>query len=237
MTAFFTLFYYTLNKSFIDFLKGKIPLTIYLDMIFLLNLFCNWMILLLTKLLVRTDTKWYRILLGSIFASLLVPLTLYFPHSIFTSVLVKLLYFILILFCNLMILLLTKLLVRTDTKWYRILLGSIFASLLVPLTLYFPHSIFTSVLGKLVYSILIVWCTFGFHSLHNLGRNLFVFYFVSFAIGGGLFGIHFILQYSILDTAIFYPKNVYGNEISFLFIIIVFPLISLFINFRMFRHV
>src|SRR5690625_1920003 len=156
MTAFFTLFYYTLNKSFID-LKGKIPLTIYLDMIFLLNLFYNWMILLLTKLLVRTDTKWYRILLGSIFASLLVPLTLYFPHSIFTSV-----------------------------------------------------------LGKLAYSILIVWCTFGFHSLHNLGRNLFVFYFVSFAIGGGLFGIHFILQYSILDTAILYPKNVYGNEISFL---------------------
>src|SRR5690625_868989 len=149
MTAFFTLFYYTLNKSFID-LKGKIPLTIYLDMIFLLNLFCNWMILLLTKLLVRTDTKWYRILLGSIFASLLVPLTLYFPHSIFTSV-----------------------------------------------------------LGKLAYSILIVWCTFGVQSLHNMGRKLFVFYFVSFAIGGERFAISVMLQYSILDTDILSPNYVY----------------------------
>lgn len=88
-----------------------------------------------------------------------------------------------------------------------------------------------------MYSILIVLCTFGFHSLHSLGKKVFVFYFVSFTIGGGLFGIHFLLYYSFLNIDILYPNNIYGNEISLLFILIGFPLIWLFTKNRMDRHV
>src|SRR5690625_2063434 len=145
--------------------------------------------------------------------------------------------FLLNLFCNSMILLLTKLLVRTDTRWYRILIGTIFASLLVPFTIFFPDTLLTKPFGKLLYSILIVLCTFGFHSFHSLGKRLFVFYFVSFAIGGGLFGIHFLLNSSLSNIDIVYPNNIYGNEISLLFLLIGFPLICLFTKNRMDKHV
>lgn len=137
-----------------------------------------------------------------------------------------------------MLLLLTQALARMSTKKSRIFLGAFVASLLVPITLYFPDSIFTSVLGKLLYSIFIIICAFGFLSIYRMTKLILLFYFTTFAIGGGLIAVHFLFQNPIeltLNGVLTYNSG-YGDPVSWLFIIIGFPLVWLFTKARMDNH-
>lgn len=141
-------------------------------------------------------------------------------------------------FLDFMLLLLTQALARMSTKKSRIFLGAFVASLLVPITLYFPDSIFTSVLGKLLYSIFIIICAFGFLSIYRMTKLILLFYFTTFAIGGGLIAVHFLFQNPIeltLNGVLTYNSG-YGDPVSWLFIIIGFPLVWLFTKARMDNH-
>src|SRR5690625_652455 len=94
-------------------------------------------------------------------------------------------------YCHWMILQLTDELVRLRAKWYRILLVSIVASSIMPIVLYFPHSIFTSMISLIFLSIITILCTFGFGHMRFIGKIVFTFYFVTFTIGGGLLALYF----------------------------------------------
>ncbi|MGP4106898.1 sigma-E processing peptidase SpoIIGA [Virgibacillus sp. L01] len=141
-------------------------------------------------------------------------------------------------FLDLMLLMLTQALAKDSTQKVRILLGAFIASLLVPLSIFYPNSFFTSVIGKLIYSIIIILCAFQFRSIYRMIKLLLLFYFTTFAIGGGLIGIHFLLQDPIGLSAngILTFNSGYGDPISWLFIVIGFPLVWIFTKARMDKH-
>src|SRR5690625_3999602 len=97
-------------------------------------------------------------------------------------------------FIDFMLLMLTKAIIRDQTKNTRLLFGAFVASLLVPLSIYFPESFFTSLIGKFLYSILIILSAFRFTTIYQMGKLFILFYFISFAIGGGLIGLHYLTQ-------------------------------------------
>lgn len=139
-----------------------------------------------------------------------------------------------------MILLLTKYLARVQLTIYRLLLGTIIATLLVPILIYFPQSFFNSFLGKALYSIFIIICTFGYRGVQQSLKQLFLFYFISFTVGGGLFGLHYLVQDitgSQTTNFLLNVRNIYGDQVSLLLIIIGFPIVWLFTKNRMDRHV
>ncbi|MBP1950603.1 sigma-E processing peptidase SpoIIGA [Virgibacillus litoralis] len=141
-------------------------------------------------------------------------------------------------FLDLMLLMLTQALAKDSTQKVRIIFGAFIASLLVPLSIFYPNSIFTSVIGKLIYSIIIILCAFKFRSIYRMIKLLLLFYFTTFAIGGGLIGIHFLLQNPVGLSAngILTFNSGYGDPISWLFIVIGFPLVWIFTKGRMDKH-
>ncbi|HLR66065.1 sigma-E processing peptidase SpoIIGA [Virgibacillus alimentarius] len=141
-------------------------------------------------------------------------------------------------FLDMMLLLLTQALAKDSTRKGRILFGAFIASLLVPITLYFPDSFFSSILGRLLYSIIIIICAFRFVTVYQTLKLLALFYFTTFSIGGGLIAAHFIFQNPIglSSSGILTFNNGFGNPISWIFVIVGFPLSWYFTKVRMDKH-
>lgn len=139
---------------------------------------------------------------------------------------------------DMMLLMLTGALARERTKRRRLFLGAFIAALLVPITLFYPNTFFTGVVGKVVFSIGIVMCTFRFRSVYQTVKLLILFYFTSFAIGGGLIGIHYFLKQPMMMSAngVLSFNEGYGQPISWLFVVICFPLVWKFTKNRMDKH-
>lgn len=139
---------------------------------------------------------------------------------------------------DLMLLMLTKALCREYTPKRRLVLGAIVASLIVPITLYFPNTYISTVLGKILYSILIIFVTFRFISVNRMVKQLLLFYFVSFSIGGGLFAAHYLLQKPIALSAagILSYSSGYGDPVSWIFVVVGFPFVFWFTKSRMDKH-
>lgn len=72
-------------------------MSIYLDVIWLLNFFLDGMLLMLTQILAKETVKKWRILMGAFIASLLVPISIYASGSFFTSFIGKCFYSCLII--------------------------------------------------------------------------------------------------------------------------------------------
>jgi stage II sporulation protein GA (sporulation sigma-E factor processing peptidase) len=142
------------------------------------------------------------------------------------------------LLVDFMLLMLTQALCREITPKRRLLLGAFVASLIVPITLYFPNSMINTVFGKLLYSILIILATFQFKSINRTIKQLLLFYFVSFAIGGGLFAAHFFMQSPVALTASGFISfsSGYGDPISWAFVLFGFPIVYWFTKNRMDKH-
>lgn len=141
-------------------------------------------------------------------------------------------------FLDMMLLMLTNYLVKARASHLKLILGAFVASLLVPISFFFPHTIFTTVFGKLSYSLVIILCTFGFYTVFRVVKILFVFYFTTFSIGGGLVALHFLFQHPIAVTSsgILTLQSGYGDPISWLFVVIGFPVIWMFTKSRMDKH-
>ncbi|WP_093210900.1 sigma-E processing peptidase SpoIIGA [Sediminibacillus albus] len=137
-----------------------------------------------------------------------------------------------------MILLLTQFITRSHPKRLRILFGAFMASLLVPLTVYFPDSPVSSFWGKGIYSLIIVWSAFGYSHFKEFRRHLLSFYFISFTLGGSLIGIHFLIGQQILasESGILTTQTGFGDQISWLFVAIGFPFVWIFTKTRMDKH-
>lgn len=139
---------------------------------------------------------------------------------------------------DLMLLMLTKALARDSTGKWRLVFGAFIASLIVPITIYFPNSIFNGLLGKVLYSGLIILCAFRYQGIYQFMKLLLLFYFTSFAIGGGLTGVYFLLSSPVAVTGngILTFNSGYGDPISWIFIVIGFPIVWLFTKYRMDEH-
>lgn len=125
------------------------------------------------------------------------------------------------------ILLLVSYIVKLNTRLWRWFIGTLLATLFVPLTLYFPNSFFNTIFGKSLYSIFIIFATFGFISFHHLLKNLITFYTVSFIAGGSLLSIHYLLDYSVQTSFhkfLLYVQSINGDQISLVVILLGFPI-------------
>src|SRR5690625_1275752 len=137
-----------------------------------------------------------------------------------------------------MLLMLTQALAKDQTRKIRIMFGAFIASLIVPISLYFPNTFITTFLGKFIYSLFIILCSFKFKNVYRTVKLLLLFYFTTFAIGGGLVAVHFLFQNPIMLSGndLITVNNGYGDPISLIFILIGFPIIWLFTKRRMDKH-
>ncbi|MBM7571742.1 sigma-E processing peptidase SpoIIGA [Aquibacillus albus] len=137
-----------------------------------------------------------------------------------------------------MILLLTQMITRDNTRRFRIVIGAFVASIIVPITLFLPDSLLTTPFGKVIYSLFIILCAFGYRNIHQYFKRLLSFYFVSFSLGGGLIALHFLMgqQVMVSNSSMLTFQTGYGDQISWLFVGVGFPIIWLFTKSRMDKH-
>ncbi len=132
-----------------------------------------------------------------------------------------------------MILLLTQSIANYYAKWYRILSASFFGSLVVPLAILFPAFDHQSWLLKVCHSFVIVFIAFGFQNLATYLKLLSTFYFMTFAIGGGLLATHFLYATESISNL---NHVLNANEVHVLFVVIGFPIVLAFTKYRMDKH-
>ncbi|MBB6455038.1 stage II sporulation protein GA (sporulation sigma-E factor processing peptidase) [Salirhabdus euzebyi] len=134
-----------------------------------------------------------------------------------------------------MILQLVHWLTRASTPRVRLIAGGIVASLLVPITLLYPNNFFSTLPGKIIFSLIILVVSFGFKNLRQYMKQFLSFYFVSFAIGGGLFGIYFLVGQQLHNSnGLFVTYTTgFGDMVSWTFVAIFFPIVWWFTRTRL----
>lgn len=116
---------------------------------------------------------------------------------------------------------------KQKRSFVRLFFGTTIATLFVPLVLYFPESLFNTVLGKIIYSIIIIMFTIGFKPIYLLLKSLLTFYVVSFITGGAILSAHYLLEHSVqlsFRNLFLYVENMYHNEVSLILIFVGFSL-------------
>ena len=74
--------------------------------------------------------------------------------------------------------------------------------------------------------------TLWFSTFRYYLENLLTFYFVTFMVGGGLIGTHYFIanRYDHSQMDCYKSKSVFGDPISWIFVIIGFPLFIIFLK-------
>ncbi|SER04153.1 stage II sporulation protein GA (sporulation sigma-E factor processing peptidase) [Gracilibacillus ureilyticus] len=132
-----------------------------------------------------------------------------------------------------MILLLTQSILYSRTKWYRICLAGFIGSVIVPVSLLIPASFLETWYIKVIHSFFIIFIAFGFTNTALFIKHLFTFYFMTFAIGGGLLAIHYMADSNQLTS---YYSQLQPTQIHGFFVLIGFPFVYFFTKQRMDKH-
>ncbi|WP_279626541.1 sigma-E processing peptidase SpoIIGA [Halobacillus karajensis] len=134
-----------------------------------------------------------------------------------------------------MILSLTQGITRAKSSKWRMLSGAFVASTIVPITIYMPDSWLVGSLGKIIFSMFIIWVTFSYTSLRAFFVQWISFYFITFTIGGSMMGVHYFLatEISLQGGSVVTFSGGYGDPVSWLFVIIGFPCSYFFTKWRL----
>ncbi|AKS37964.1 peptidase [Anoxybacillus gonensis] len=129
-------------------------------------------------------------------------------------------------FCfDAMLLWLAAIMLKRRVRLWRLMLSALFGSLLV-LLVFTPFAYMTShFVTKLGISFVIVWICFGFHRFRFFIENVLAFYFATFMLGGGMVAFHFLLQSEMTPYSSGWLTH--STSISWLFVIIMFPILWL----------
>ncbi|NGP44335.1 sigma-E processing peptidase SpoIIGA [Bacillaceae bacterium SIJ1] len=125
---------------------------------------------------------------------------------------------------------LTAIVLKRKVRKRRLILGGFLGSLIV-IGLFTPYS---AMIGHPIFkgfiSIGMVLVTFRFHRLRAFGQALMTFYFVTFAVGGGMIGIFHFLQIpsATSGTGFVTYSGGYGHPVSWLFVLLSFPALLYF---------
>jgi stage II sporulation protein GA (sporulation sigma-E factor processing peptidase) len=128
---------------------------------------------------------------------------------------------------DVLLLWLTALMLKRKIVVWRMLMASLFGSLLV-LLLLSPFSFYAShPIVKLFVSFFMVVIAFGFHRFRFFFENLLAFYFSTFVMGGGMLAFHYFFQREItINHSVFATYSTgFGHPISWLFVLISFPIL------------
>lgn len=125
-----------------------------------------------------------------------------------------------------LLLYLTALVLKRDFHYWRLFLGGIIGSFIIiltitPLNAYSGHPIV-----KLLFSVIMVLTVFGYKRFKYFISGLMTFYLTTFLVGGSLMGIHYFVQFDMnLSSSVFMASvKGFGDPISWLFVVIGFPL-------------
>lgn len=141
-------------------------------------------------------------------------------------------------FIDLILIWLTAYALKRQIRKWHFLLAALFASTVVFILFTSMAPIVYQPLGKLLFSAFIVLIAFGYKRFTYFMQNLFMFYFVTFVVGGGLFALHFFWQspIEILDGIVLTKTTSFGSTFSWIFVITALPLIVYFTK-RQFQQV
>ncbi|KKI93731.1 peptidase [Bacillus sp. SA1-12] len=131
---------------------------------------------------------------------------------------------------DLFLLLLTAIALKRKIYKLRILLAAFLGSSIV-LMMFSPLAFMaTHPIGKMIISMMMVIIAFGFYRFRYFFQSLLTFYFVTFMVGGGMIGAHYFLQAEMkyLDGLLMTNSSGFGHPISWLFVLIGFPIMWIF---------
>ncbi|WP_071395418.1 sigma-E processing peptidase SpoIIGA [Bacillus tuaregi] len=125
-----------------------------------------------------------------------------------------------------LLLYLTALVLKRDFRYWRILAGGMIGSVIIllsitPLNTYSGHPIV-----KLLFSVVMILTVFGYRRFKYFISGLMTFYLATFLVGGSLMGIHYFIQFDLdLSSSVFMASiKGFGDPISWLFVVLGFPL-------------
>lgn len=119
-----------------------------------------------------------------------------------------------------LLLLTVKIVLKKKLKWYRVLLGALIGAISI-FTLFIKLNSITLFLIKVVISIFMVLCTFGFKDIKVFFKQILYLYFVSIILGGFLYYLN--LEFSYQNVGLIFFHN--GFSINFILLIILSPII------------
>ena len=126
-----------------------------------------------------------------------------------------------------LLLLLTAITLKRRIVVWRLLVGSLIGSILV-IVMISPWSIYaTHPIIKFTISLIIVGVAFGYKRFRYFIQGLLTFYFVTFMIGGGMIGVHYLLksENGLMNNVIATNTSGFGDPISWTFVLVGFPLL------------
>jgi stage II sporulation protein GA (sporulation sigma-E factor processing peptidase) len=130
---------------------------------------------------------------------------------------------------------LTGLILKRQYALWRIAIGSLIGSAIIILS-FSPYAyVVGNPLVKLLFSLLMVYCAFGYKRLRYYLTNLLMFYFVTFLTGGILIGAHYFLTFDpgAETTVLLASIKGFGDPISWVFVMLALPIAWYFSKGRM----
>src|SRR5699024_6843063 len=130
-----------------------------------------------------------------------------------------------------MVVWLTRYVMRLNTSKLKLFFVAIVASCFLFLHVYFFSPILISLFMTIFFSINIIIIAFGFNGVGLFFITCTAFYFISFALVGGILGVHYLLNDGLIfmnHNVMLTAKNMYGDDIHLAFILICVTLIWLF---------
>ncbi|OAT83381.1 sigma-E processing peptidase SpoIIGA [Bacillus sp. MKU004] len=130
---------------------------------------------------------------------------------------------------------LTGLILKRQYALWRIAIGSLIGSAIIILS-FSPYAFLVgNPLVKLLFSLVMVYSSFGFKRLRYFLTNLLMFYFVTFLTGGILIGAHYFLTFDpgSKTTVLLASIKGFGDPISWVFVMLSLPVAWYFSKSRM----
>lgn len=134
------------------------------------------------------------------------------------------------LIVDFLLLILTAFILKRKWKWYRISFGALLGSSMVFFSISNYAETMTHPIMKILFSFGIIFISFGFIKLKLFMKTLSIFYFSTFIVGGGIIGLHYLLEsnISIKNGTLITISSGFGDPISWGFVCIMLPLLIYF---------
>lgn len=118
------------------------------------------------------------------------------------------------------------------SKW-RLFFASVIGGIYSALYLWSAFGVAFLLPIKILVSLVMIWVAFGMHHPLSYFRNLFVFYLVCFLTGGAMLAMHYLFtgDSNVFSGSLFATSGGWGSPVSWLFIVIGFPLVWLYCKF------
>ena len=137
------------------------------------------------------------------------------------------------LIMNFIILYATGLVLKRKIKKLGLILASLLGAIYALLTYISSFEIYTNIILKLILSILMVYIAFNAPNVKQIGKDLLLFYLVSFVFGGAAFAFIYIIkpQDILMKNGLFlgtYPLKtvILGAIIAFIIVIVAFKIVK-----------